>query len=256
MLSQQRGYEIPVFVVMTGQAVSEKVANVRNQGASVFLLEANTTSACLEASMEISQSTGASLIPPSDHVDIALGQATAVFEFQQQMIENGQGSLDAIVLPSGGGGLLAGAAIFYKGSSTLVFGAEPITGGPRLADSLGTGRRLEQDPTLFTVADGLRSSIGLQNWELIRRSDYVRDVLTVGEDDILSAHRFLIESTSMSIEPSAAVAPAAVASNCKIQAYVSDDTPLPWRVGFVLTGGNRFLHAHNPPPRHFVGEEE
>ena len=122
-------------------------------------------------------------MPPADHEHIALGQATLVREFLEQVKDTGP-SLDAVIVPSGGGGLLVGAAAVCKPHGILALGAEPALGGPGLADAIQNGERTEAFTSSDTIADGLRSMTGKANFEIIKKRDNVDSVFCVSEDQI------------------------------------------------------------------------
>lgn len=196
----------------------------------------------MEVASKIRDSTGAILVPPADHLDIALGQATLVREFLQQMEQLGHGLPDAIIVPSGGGGLLVGATAMCKPLGVTVFGAEPECGGPGLAKARRRGTRMtstgrnDEQPT---IADGLRSLTGEANWEIVKRRENVEEVFTVTEEDIKSALRVAVENLGFAIEPSAAVPLAAALFNRGFQRWSRDAKASgPLKIGVVLTGGN------------------
>ena len=156
-----------------------------------------------------------------------------MYEFQNQMKENYAMKLDAAIIPVGGGGLLAGCAVACLGSGTRVFAAEPA-----LADdcargfAAGSRARLESTPT--TIADGLRSEVGELNFGIIR--EHVEQVFTATEEQIALAMRIVIERLKVVIEPSAAVAVAALLFNDDFKALAEKDGIK--NVGIVLEGGN------------------
>jgi len=169
--------------------------------------------------------TGATLIPPYDHPDIIAGQGTAGLELMEQVDQ-----LDAIVVPVGGGGLISGICLAAKGLNPAVriLAAEPA-GADDAARSLAAGKLIPQtDP--HTIADGLLTSLGELTWPVIR--DHVERVLTVTDNQILTAMRLVWERMKMVIEPSAAVALATVLSDEFQEAETIS------RVGVVLSGGN------------------
>jgi threonine dehydratase/serine racemase len=138
--------------------------------------------------------------------------------------------LDAIVTPVGGGGLLAGTCIAGQGLEPRlrVIAAEPL-GADDAARSKSAGRLVPQTAPR-TVADGLRTSLGELTWPVLR--DRVERVVTVTEEEIISAMRLAWERAKLLIEPSAAVPLAAVLSE-SFRAL-----PGLSRVGIILSGGN------------------
>jgi threonine dehydratase len=153
------------------------------------------------------------------------GQGTAAVELLQQVPD-----LDAVVTPVGGGGLLSGACIGAKGvrPSIRVFAGEP-QGADDAARSKAAGTLIPQTSPQ-TIADGLLTSLGDLTWPVIR--DHVEAIFTVPEDEIVRAMRLLWERAKLLIEPSSAVALAAVLSP-EFRALPA----LP-RVGVILSGGN------------------
>lgn len=185
---------------------------------------------------QLEATTGAVLVPSADHVDIVLGQATAIREFLEQAADL-EDFLDAIIVPSGGGGLLVGAVSVCKPRGVTVFGAEPENGGPGLASALRTGHRSLDLSGAPTIADGLRSLTGAMNWEHIKQNGNVEQVFTVSEDQIKTSLRLASEELGFIIEPSAAVALAVALFNPAFARW-SSTFNRGARVGIVLTGGN------------------
>lgn len=221
---------------------------------------------------------GAVLVPPYDHPDIILGQGTAAFEMEEQFLEKiqqqqqqqqqntsssdaGGGttahqkprrSLNAVITPLGGGGLLGGTATWFSNHpSTLVFGAEPsFQGADDGRRGLLQGSRIEHVKTL-TIADGLRTPIGVTNWRIISDRNKVEAIYSVGEDEIKAAMRLLFERVKVVVEPSAAVPLAVVLFNRQFRDLVAarqlgmdvDGEDGVWDVGIVLSGGNTTMKA-------------
>lgn len=185
---------------------------------------------------EIQKETGAKLIPPSDNPDIALGQGTTILEFEEQVQDLCGEGLDAVIMPSGGGGLLTGAALVGPEMGLRVYGAEPEAGGPDLTQGRALGTRVEKISTA-TVADGLRVPVGRDYFELLRRDDYVADVYTATEDQICSALCLALAELKLVVEPSAVVALAAVLHSARFHASLAKDKGIK-RIGVILTGGN------------------
>jgi threonine dehydratase len=156
------------------------------------------------------------------------GQGTAAMEFLEDVPD-----LDLVMCPVGGGGLLSGAAIAAKSMrpKIRVIAVEPENADDA-AQSFRAGRRLVTKKK-FTIADGLRTNIGEPNFAIVQR--YVDDVVMVSEEAIVSAMRTIWETTKIIVEPSAAVAYAAIVEN-KIVIEGK-------RVGIILTGGNVDLDA-------------
>ncbi len=212
---------IDAHIVMPNNASAVKRRAVEGYGARVVLCEPNT--AAREGTAErVRAETGATLVHPYDDPNIIAGQGTAALELLQQ-VEH----LDAIVAPVGGGGLIRGTAITCQALAphVRVFAAEPACADDA-ARSKATGERQKQEPP-DTVADGLLTSLGDHTWPVVR--DLVEAVITVEEDAIIEAMRLAWQRAKLLIEPSAAVAVAAVLGD----AFKAID-----RVGVILSGGN------------------
>jgi threonine dehydratase/serine racemase len=215
---------IQAYVVMPTNAPAVKRRAVEGYGARVYPCE--PTLAAREAlAAQVVERTGGALIPPYDHPDIIAGQGTTGLEIMEQV-----GQVDAIVAPVGGGGLVSGISIAAKGvdSKVRVFAAEPA-GADDAARSMAAGRLVPQTGP-NTIADGLLTSLGQWTWPIIR--DHVEQVLTVTDAQIVAAMRLVWERMKTVIEPSAAVAVAAVLTD--------EFRSLPGisRVCVVLSGGN------------------
>ncbi len=210
-------------LVMPTDAPRSKVEATRAQGATIVTYDR------LRESREaigaaIAGQTGATLVPPFDHPWIIAGQGTAALELLEDAPE-----LDALIAPVGGGGLLSGCAIAARSvqPGIRIFGAEPEDANDWLL-SLRAGERVEIPPPK-TMADGLRATRpGELTFAILR--ELAEAVLLVSEDEIRAALRFLLERLKVLVEPSGAVAAAAVL-NRKLPADVRS-------VGVILSGGN------------------
>jgi threonine dehydratase len=152
----------------------------------------------------------------------------------------GRSSLDVIVVPSGGGGLLVGAAAVCKPQGVRLFGVEPECGGPDLTEALRHGMRADPEATpkeMDTIADGLRSSTGAANWEHIKVQDNVEGMFTASEHQIKEALKLVIEIFGFIIEPSAAVPVAVVLFNTDFHRLIAKEGGNV-KIGIVITGGN------------------
>lgn len=233
--SEERRLPIPVSVVMSHNSAPSKIRSLKEAGVEVFIAGGRPEDRAAKAA-EIQARTGSLLIPPSDNPDIALGQGTAVLEIMQQVKELTENELDAVIMPSGGGGLLTGASLVCRGTGVRVFAAEPQEGGPCLARGRESGRRVEQIST-STIADGLRVPVGPTYFELLQKSEYVHGVYTATEDQIRLAMRVALEELKTVLEPSAAVAVAVVLYNRGFHRRLAEERSLR-KVGIILTGGN------------------
>lgn len=214
---------IPAHIVIPTNAPGIKRRAVEEYGGLVILC-APTVAARESTAATVIADTGATFIAPYDDARVIAGQGTAALELLDQVSD-----LDAVVAPVGGGGLVSGICLAADSAPrVLVFAAEP-EGADDAARSKAAGQLIPQlDP--HTVADGLLTSLGKLTWPIIR--DRVERVFTVSEDEILTALRLCWERAKLLIEPSAAVAVAAVL-NPAFKAL-----PGLGRVGVVVSGGN------------------
>jgi threonine dehydratase len=222
LAARMRG--IAAHIVMPSDALAVKRRAVEGYGGRVIECEPTLEARDTTAEAVIAE-TGATFIHPYDHPDIIAGQGTSALELLDQVPK-----LDAIVVPVGGGGLISGICVAAKGidPGIRIFAAEPL-GADDAARSKAAGKLIPQTGP-DTIADGLLTSMGELTWPIIR--DYVERVVTVSEEEIVAAMRLAWERAKLLIEPSAAVAVAAVLSDT-FRAIEGID-----RVGVVLSGGN------------------
>jgi threonine dehydratase len=181
-----------------------------------------------EFAAKLREERGMIMIPPYDHVDVVSGQGTAALELLEET-----GPLDMLVAPCGGGGLLAGSAL-AAGSvpGCRVVGAEPEQADDA-ARTFRTGT-LQRVVNPRTVADGLRTpSLGRITWPVIRAN--VADIVTVSEIEIVEAMRFYWTRMKLMVEPSGAVALAAL-----LKGTVGAGGG---KAGLIISGGNTDLSA-------------
>lgn len=213
---------IPCYVVMPESAPQVKKRAVEGYGATITYCHP-TLEARERALGEVVERTGAFFIPPYDHPLVIAGQGTAALELWEEVKE-----LDAIVVPVGGGGLISGTAIAL---SSIAPGVRILGGEPERADdairSLKLGRIVRpENPD--TIADGLRTSLGEFTFPIIQR--LVHAIYPVSEKSIVRAMRDIWERMKIVVEPSAAVALAAVSeAGGELQGK---------RIGVILSGGN------------------
>lgn len=213
---------IPAYIVMPKNAPGVKKRAVDQYGGSVF--ECEPTLEAREAEAErIGKETGAIFIHPSNDPMVMLGQGTAALELLEEVE-----TLDHIVVPVGGGGLLGGTALataFFGGPCEAI-GAEPLAVDDAYR-SLQAGRIMGNEST-DTIADGLKTVLGSYTFPVIQQ--YVRTILRVTEAEIIQAMHLIWERMKIVVEPSSAVALAAVFKD-----------PVRFkgkRVGIVISGGN------------------
>jgi len=210
------------YIVMPNNAPEVKKKAVEEYGANITYCEPNE-SARESACNQIIEKTGAIFVPPFNDARIIAGQATAAKEFIEE-----QPDLDYIITPVGGGGLAAGTALTanYISPNTKVILGEPENVNDTY-QSFKSGK-LTPVGTKKSIADGLLVSVGALNFEIIK--DYVEDVITVTEPEIISAMRVIWERMKIIIEPSSAVA---IATVLKHKSHLEGK-----KVGIIITGGN------------------
>jgi threonine dehydratase/serine racemase len=220
---------IPAHIVMPNNAPAVKRRAVEEYGGRIVECEPTQTARETTAAA-VQAETGATLIPPYNHPEVIAGQGTVALELLEQVP-----GLDAVVTPVGGGGLMAGLTLAVKAlsPSVRVFAAEPA-GADDAARSKAAGKLIPQTGPR-TIADGLRTSLGDLTWPVLR--DHVERVITVTDEEIVRAMRLAWERAKLLIEPSAAVAVAAVLTR-EFRALDGLN-----RIGVVLSGGNVSLDA-------------
>jgi threonine dehydratase len=205
-------------IVMPDHAPQVKVDAVRGYGASIV--------ACAQAEREatlasVVERSGATVVHPFDDPMVVAGQGTAALELLADVPD-----LDVVVTPIGGGGLLSGTTLVARHHGIAAIGAEPAVVDDA-ARSLRDGVR--HGPTgAISVGDGLLTGIGEIAFAIL--SDAGTEVITVDEESILEAMRFVVTRTKYVIEPSAATAFAAVFAHPEVFAGR--------RVGIIVSGGN------------------
>jgi len=213
---------VPARIVMPTNAPESKKAAVAGYGGTIVYCE--PTQEAREATLEtVVRDTGAAFVHPYDNAKVIAGQGTAALELCTEVPE-----LDVVLAPVGGGGLLSGTALAAAACSP---GTQVVAAEPEAADdacrSLAAGQVL---PANYpdTVADGLRTSLGTLTFAIIQR--HVGQIVTVSEEAIVAAMRYVWERMKIVIEPSSAVPIAALLDD---RLDVSGK-----RVGVILTGGN------------------
>ncbi|GAA3873420.1 pyridoxal-phosphate dependent enzyme [Saccharothrix violaceirubra] len=209
----------PALLVMPSDAPAAKFAAVRGLGAEVVTFDRYTDDR-FALTARLAAEHGLTPIPPYDHADVIAGAGTTTAEFLDQV-----GSLDVLAVPLGGGGQLAGATL-VSGDVRLI-GVETAR-GDKNRRSLQAGHRV-RIPVPRTIADGVTGEIpGELTFPLVRRG--VERVVVVDDDEIRAALAFLFEEVRLVVEPSGALAVAA------LLAGRLDVTGA--RAGVVLSGGN------------------
>lgn len=213
---------IRAHIVMPEDAPVVKRKAVQGYGAEITFC-APTLQARAETLKQVVKQTGAVFIHPYNDDRVILGQGTAAMELLEEIPD-----LDVLLAPVGGGGLLSGTALAASllAPSLRVFGAEPAAADDAFR-SLKAGRLIPAENPQ-TIADGLRTSLGTRTFSIIR--EYVDEIVTVSENDIITAMRHIWERMKILVEPSAAVPLAAILSHKPLFHHL--------RVGVILSGGN------------------
>jgi threonine dehydratase len=194
--------KIDVKVVVPQDASPAKVAAIQGYGAKLERFGTSSTER-LRRAQEISEQEQRAFVPPFDHYWIMAGQGTVGLEILEELDE-----VDAILVPCGGCGLIAGISTYVKEKrpSVRIYGVEPDQSNSTYL-SFKAGRRVELH-NIQTIADGLRTaSPGELTFPIVQR--YVEDVLLVSEREIAQAVVFLLERCKILVEPSGAVTVAA-----------------------------------------------
>ena len=214
---------IPATVVMPTDAPRLKLQATRDYGAEVVTYERLTEDREAIA-QRLARDRGLTLVPPYDHPLIMAGQGTAALELLEEVPE-----LDLMLMPVGGGGLLSGCTIAATGlrPSIKVVGVETDTSDD-WAQSLKVGYPVRIPPP-ETIADGIRTQQpGELTYPIVKA--LALGVVTVSDDEVKEAMRFLLLRMKLLVEPTGAVPVAALLSR-KIEVEGQ-------RVGVVLSGGN------------------
>jgi len=210
------------FIVMPNTSPQVKVEAVKGYGAEITFCEPNQQ-ARETALQTIVDNTGAEFIHPYNDERVITGQATCA----KELIEEIPG-LDFILAPVGGGGLLSGTLLsaHYFSSATKVYAGEP-EGAADAVLSLKNGK-IEAAPYINTIADGLLTKLGDITFPIIHQ--YVTDILTVSDEEIIAALKLVYERMKIIVEPSCVVPFAALLKNKELFAGK--------KVGIILSGGN------------------
>jgi len=214
---------IPATVVMFQGAVPGKVEATRGYGAEV-VMEPDVHQA-FETVERLRQARDLTFIHPFDAPDMVAGHGTLGLEIQEDLP-----AVHTVVVPVGGGGLIAGvaAALRGPGSSIRLVGVEP-EGAPGMTRALAAGKPVRMD-SVDTIADGLAPPfVGELNLQHVRSQ--VEQVVLVSDDEIRMALRLLLERCKLGAEPSGAAALAALLAG-KIE------VPPDSEVVAVVSGGN------------------
>jgi threo-3-hydroxy-L-aspartate ammonia-lyase len=218
-----RMLEIPATIVMPQDAPAMKVAATERLGARVIRYDRYTQDRAAIC-QSLADEHGMAVIPPFDHPHVIAGQGTAALELFDEV-----GPLDALFMPLGGGGLLAGSLLVAEARQPAcrVYGVEPQSGNDG-QQSLRTGVRVKIE-TPVTIADGAQTQqLGMLTFPVIQRR--VTDILAVSDEALVEGMRMLGEEQGITVEPTGALG---------FTGFLSVLADLQGaRVGVILSGGN------------------
>jgi threonine dehydratase len=210
-------------IIMPHDAPQLKVRATKGYGGEVIVYDRYKENR-EEIGRRLAQERGMTLIPPYDHPDVICGQGTAA----KELIEDA-GQLDVLLVPLGGGGLLAGCALAASSLSPncKVIGVEPETGNDG-QQSLRRGEIVDIGVPQ-TIADGAQTShLGQHNFAVIRR--LVDDIVTVSDAQLVETMKFFAERMKIVVEPTGCLAAAAALHGVYPVAGK--------KVGILISGGN------------------
>ncbi|MBD3405325.1 MAG: pyridoxal-phosphate dependent enzyme [Candidatus Lokiarchaeota archaeon] len=228
---------IEATIVMPSDSSPVKIQATKGYGAKVILCKP-TLESRIATTEELIEEYGYTLIHPYNDLRVIAGAGTAALEFISEV-----GCIDIMMTPVGGGGLLSGTSIVTKSKCP---DARIIAGEPENADDAYKSFKAKKfipsvNPNTF--ADGLRTSLGENTFEIIL--NFVDDIITVSEKEILEAMRFLWERMKLVVEPSGAV---------PIAALVKQKKQLDGqKIGVIISGGNVDLSDYFINFEHKIG---
>ncbi|MCK5400247.1 MAG: pyridoxal-phosphate dependent enzyme [Flavobacteriaceae bacterium] len=213
---------VKAFIVMPENAPQVKKNAVKTYDGEIIECDSNPI-AREEMAEKVRIETGATFIHPSNDDNVIYGQGTAAIELLEDYPQ-----LDYIFTPVGGGGLIAGTILAAKFFSEK---CKVIGGEPKNVDdayrSLQSGK-IEFNESTNTIADGLRTFLGDRNFPIIKEG--VEKIIRVEEEEIINAMKLIWERMKIIIEPSSAVAFAALLKDK--EDYKNKN------VGIIISGGN------------------
>lgn len=213
---------IPVTVVMPHTAPQAKKDAVRGYGGTIIECEPSTSSR--EAVFaDVVAASGADFVHPYNDARVIAGQATCSLELLEQVP-----GLDAVIAPIGGGGMISGTCLTLsnRAPEVTIYAAEPLNADDA-ARSLKAGYIIADDAP-NTIADGLKVPLKELTWHFV--SNFVSDIFTATEEEIVDAMKLTWKRMKIVIEPSCAVPLATILKNPEVFRNK--------RVGVIITGGN------------------
>jgi len=216
---------IKATIVMPNNATPSKIAATRGYGAEVVLC-GNNPGDRAKMAKELVEQYDYILVHPFDDYNVIFGAGTTAYEF----ISNYR-ALDLLLVPVGGGGLISGCSIAAKGLNPKikVIGVEPKNADDTFR-SFQLGKRVPvENPN--TIADGLRTSVGEKTFPIIQ--EFVDDIITVTEEQIIDAMKFYWERMKLVVEPSGAVPLAGLLYGAIEPSLIKGK-----KIGLIISGGN------------------
>lgn len=213
---------IAATVIVPKGAPQVKLDNIARHGATILRCAATMTARDAATAAFIAK-TGATLIHPFDHPEVIAGQGTAALELDAEAP-----GLDAFIAPVGGGGLLSGCSLALRARhpTARIHGAEPDAARDA-HDSLLIGTAIT-DRVPDTICDGLRGHLSARTFTLIQAN--TDSILLASESAIRTAMRLIYQHLKLVVEPSSAIALAAVLA--ERERFAGQ------RIGILLSGGN------------------
>lgn len=221
---------IPATIIMPHDAPAAKVAATKGYGGHVVMYDRYTEDR-EKIGRDLAEKQGLTLIPPYDHPHVIAGQGTATKELIEEV-----GALDALFVCLGGGGLLSGSALAARHLSPdcLIYGVEPEAGNDG-QQSFRSGKIVHID-TPKTIADGAQTQhLGQHTFPLIQK--HVNDILTVSDDELIAAMKFIAERMKMVVEPTGCLGFAA--------ARARKEGLRGKRIGIIISGGNVDINRYS-----------
>ena len=211
----------PAKIFIPGVASPAKIARIREYGADLAI-EGDSYADALAASEIWARQTGAMIVPAFDQDETIMGQGTVGFELAEQARD-----IDTVLVPVGGGGLVAGIAAWYAGRIKVI-GVEPFA-APTLTKALEAGHPVDAEAGGIAADSLAPRRVGERGFPIVRK--YVRQTVLVSDAAIAEAQTTLWRALRIVAEPGGAAAFSAILSGAyKPQAGE--------RIGIVVSGGN------------------
>ena len=217
--------DIKATIVMPKNATPSKIEATRGYGADIIFSGSNIEDR-EKVTQEQIDTNGYRLVHPYDDYNVIFGGGTTALELINQI-----GTLDLLLAPIGGGGLISGCSIAAKGYDPRIkiIGVEPKNADDAY-QSFKLGKRMPVvNPN--TIADGLRTSVGEKTFPIIQ--DLVSEIITVTEQQIIDAMRFYWERMKLVVEPSGAVPLAGLLYGDIDPSLIRNK-----KIGLIISGGN------------------